>query len=442
MEQPRWLADGVGRAWPARGFRQRRQRAHPRLLPRRRPAGEPARRGRLVRGVRRRLPRTRRACLDALADGALVFALGRGAGRGPLRRRRRVEPRQRSRGRARRVSARRDRRPRRAARRQPGRCGERRRVPEDAAARAFAGRRRSQLRRPTPAPPAPESDALFDRALAHVLEMEGGFTDDPYDPGGPTNRGITLKVFAAWKGVPLDEARCAALQGGAAPHPRGGGARHLFRALLDAGALRRARPALAFFHFDAAVNHGVTGAMRLLAARRRHRRRRRDRPQHARRHRTRFPSTRRCSATPRRAARAIARCTTSGASGAGGWRASTRRWRARVEIARSDADTTPTSTDEQKGPTPMADTTSEHAADRKVVGTVDHHLGRHHHRPVDGAAGARPGLRHRHHRRSRARSGRGNRADGASGWRSPRHDHDDLRTRARHASRSSSATCN
>ena len=38
---------------------------------------------------------------------------------------------------------------------------------------------------------------LFDQALAHVLEMEGGFSDDAYDPGGPTNYGITLAVYAA-----------------------------------------------------------------------------------------------------------------------------------------------------------------------------------------------------------------------------------------------------
>ena len=57
-----------------------------RLLPRCRSAAEPARRGGLVRGVRRRVPRTRGAAIDALADGALVPALGRGVGRRPLRR--------------------------------------------------------------------------------------------------------------------------------------------------------------------------------------------------------------------------------------------------------------------------------------------------------------------------------------------------------------------
>lgn len=32
----------------------------------------------------------------------------------------------------------------------------------------------------------------YDRALAEVLEQEGGYTNDPQDPGGPTNWGITI----------------------------------------------------------------------------------------------------------------------------------------------------------------------------------------------------------------------------------------------------------
>src|SRR5262245_35962084 len=42
----------------------------------------------------------------------------------------------------------------------------------------------------------PEAGDAFSRALAHVLEMEGGWTEDPHDPGGPTNFGIILREFA------------------------------------------------------------------------------------------------------------------------------------------------------------------------------------------------------------------------------------------------------
>ena len=52
----------------------------------------------------------------------------------------------------------------------------------------------------------PAENADFNRALAHVLEMEGGWTDDPYDPGGPTNFGITLATYARDKGVELTAA--------------------------------------------------------------------------------------------------------------------------------------------------------------------------------------------------------------------------------------------
>ena len=107
---------------------------------------------------------------------------------------------------------------------------------------------------------APANAALFERALTHVLEMEGGYSDDPYDPGGPTNLGITLSVYADWKGVAPDAALKEELQS---------------ISTATAGAIYAARywrpadcddlpPALAFFHFDTAVNHGVTGAIRLL----------------------------------------------------------------------------------------------------------------------------------------------------------------------------------
>jgi uncharacterized protein (TIGR02594 family) len=116
-----------------------------------------------------------------------------------------------------------------------------------------------QAAAPAPVSQTPEA-TLFERALAHVLEMEGGFTDDPYDPGGPTNRGITLAVYAAWKGVAADAALTDALK-----RISDADVRAIYSARYwQPAACAELAPALAFFHFDAAVNHGVTGAIRLL----------------------------------------------------------------------------------------------------------------------------------------------------------------------------------
>src|SRR5262245_45681193 len=90
--------------------------------------------------------------------------------------------------------------------------------------------------------------------------MEGGYTEDPYDPGGPTNKGITLKVYAAWKRVAADANLKAQLQDIPDADVRAIYAERYWR---PAGC-DELSPALAFFHFDAAVNQGVTGAIRLL----------------------------------------------------------------------------------------------------------------------------------------------------------------------------------
>ena len=74
---------------------------------------------------------------------------------------------------------------------------------------AYARTRLLGLRWPMPAIDA--GDGEFAHALAHVLKMEGGYTNDPYDPGGPTNKGITLAVLAAWRGITLDAGSRAGL---------------------------------------------------------------------------------------------------------------------------------------------------------------------------------------------------------------------------------------
>jgi lysozyme family protein len=39
----------------------------------------------------------------------------------------------------------------------------------------------------------------FQTALAFTLKQEGGWADDPDDPGGATNQGITLATYTAWR---------------------------------------------------------------------------------------------------------------------------------------------------------------------------------------------------------------------------------------------------
>lgn len=58
----------------------------------------------------------------------------------------------------------------------------------------------------------------FDSALAFVLQQEGGYSNNPLDPGGPTNFGITQRTYDRWKmynaapkvpveQIPMEEAR-------------------------------------------------------------------------------------------------------------------------------------------------------------------------------------------------------------------------------------------
>ncbi len=104
----------------------------------------------------------------------------------------------------------------------------------------------------------------FDRALAHVLEMEGGFTDDPHDPGGPTNRGITLAVYAAWRRVTLDATNHAALKDELMRIPDET-VREIYRRRYWEPARCPVLPAgVEMMHFDAAVNQGVGAAARML----------------------------------------------------------------------------------------------------------------------------------------------------------------------------------
>jgi lysozyme family protein len=106
--------------------------------------------------------------------------------------------------------------------------------------------------------------ALFAKALEHNLAMEGGYSEDPYDPGGPTNLGVTLGEFARWRKVALDSDNFAALKADLKAITRAE-ARRIYQANYWDAALCGYLPAgLALFHFDCAVNQGVAGAARML----------------------------------------------------------------------------------------------------------------------------------------------------------------------------------
>lgn len=111
---------------------------------------------------------------------------------------------------------------------------------------------------------AAADEHTFDLALAHVLSLEGGWSDDAFDPGGPTNKGITLADYARERRIAVTAENFAALKAELQNISD--------RQLRDIYLTRYWRPArcpdlpppLALMHFDATVNQGVGGAARML----------------------------------------------------------------------------------------------------------------------------------------------------------------------------------
>lgn len=104
----------------------------------------------------------------------------------------------------------------------------------------------------------------FQNCLSHVLEMEGGYSNDPYDPGGPTNFGITLKVYASWLNTPLTAVTQASLTERLKKIPASDVAAIYQKNYWQRASCEDFSSGLALMHFDCAVNQGVSRAIRFL----------------------------------------------------------------------------------------------------------------------------------------------------------------------------------
>jgi lysozyme family protein len=98
----------------------------------------------------------------------------------------------------------------------------------------------------------------FDACLAFTLKQEGGYSDDPADPGGATNMGITLATYRQW----ADDPNLGPLQVQDISERT---ARAIYRSLYWNPLRADALPAgVDLSVFDMGANAGIWGSARLL----------------------------------------------------------------------------------------------------------------------------------------------------------------------------------
>lgn len=100
----------------------------------------------------------------------------------------------------------------------------------------------------------------FEQMLARVLKHEGGFSDHPEDRGGATNKGITQRVYNAWR-----EERQLIPRSVKYIEPHEVSSIYYFNYFV-AAKCDLLPSALAFQVFDGAVNSGVSRSMKWLQA--------------------------------------------------------------------------------------------------------------------------------------------------------------------------------
>ena len=98
----------------------------------------------------------------------------------------------------------------------------------------------------------------FERALDFVPEVEGGYTNDPVDRGGATNKGILQRVYDIYR-------KAEGLRSADVRHILNIEVEEIYRdAYWLEGDCDRMPWPVSLVHFDACVNTGVTQAARFL----------------------------------------------------------------------------------------------------------------------------------------------------------------------------------
>lgn len=93
-------------------------------------------------------------------------------------------------------------------------------------------------------------ESAFEAAWIFTKRWEGGYTNDPVDPGGETNYGISKRAFPKEDIANLTEAR----------------ARELYLEIWKARECGRFSCPLSVVYFDACFNHSPRAALKMLEA--------------------------------------------------------------------------------------------------------------------------------------------------------------------------------
>ena len=97
----------------------------------------------------------------------------------------------------------------------------------------------------------------FEQCFTLLLKSEGGFVNNPRDPGGMTNLGVTKVAYERWVDEDVTEAQMRALT----PDD----VRPLYRQIYWDGVRGDDLPSgVDYFTFDFAVNSGIGTAIRML----------------------------------------------------------------------------------------------------------------------------------------------------------------------------------